>query len=154
MYNKIIFRWSVEHYDKFWDHMWHFMNIKASQQPDCVINILNIQITLQQPLRTKFEIHMARRLLNSISRNLNEQITERKSMRSSKKMGNNKTIKNQRQDDKDGSNWRTSCWSLITNDVSLQRRRPYHLYFVNSSSIPCSSAWHQLSSLPVAAPEA
>ena len=40
VYNKIIFRWSVEHYDKFWDHMWHFMNIEASQQPDCVINIL------------------------------------------------------------------------------------------------------------------
>ena len=93
-------------------------------------------------------------LLNSISRNLNEQITERKSMRSSKKMGNNKTMKNQRQDDKDGSNWRTSCWFLITNDVSLQRRRQYHLYYVNSSSIPCPRAWHQLSTLPVATPEA
>ena len=32
-------RWSVKHYDKFWDHLWHFMKIKASRQPDTVINM-------------------------------------------------------------------------------------------------------------------
>ena len=50
-------------------------------------------------------------LLKSISRKLKitfylriEQIGERKSMRFSKKMGNFKTVKNQRQDDEDGPN--------------------------------------------------
>lgn len=32
-------RWSVKHYDKFWEHLWHFMKIKASRDADNIIKM-------------------------------------------------------------------------------------------------------------------
>ena len=29
----------MKNYDKFWDHLWHFMKIKSSRDADSVINM-------------------------------------------------------------------------------------------------------------------